>query len=165
VSPRIGVIAGAIAAVLAPAVARADQRPPDRVRQVHASVGGGTYLGLTGAGWGPIGVAELYPAGRFGRLGVRGELRGYEGADAGQVTAGVVYEAAASRPRLQLAVYADAGVTWGDDYDPVAGGGVETHLWVWGPIAIATTGGLSLRIDGTDSVLSITGTGELRLAW
>lgn len=155
----------ALCAVCAGRPAAAEQHPPDRVRRVHGGFGGGTYLGLTGPEWGVTGFAELYPAGRFGRFGLRIEGRSVKQSSDGQATAGIVYEAAASRPRLQLALYADAGVSWAGSVRPVLGGGVETHLWVRGPVAIVTAGGLSLRVDGTDSVLSITGSLQLHLAW
>ncbi len=145
--------------------AAAEQHAPDRVRRVHGGFGGGTYLGLTGPAWGVTGFAELYPAGRFGRYGVRVEGRSVKQSGDGQATAGLVYEAAASRPRLQLALYADAGLSWSGPLRPVVGGGIETHLWVGGPVALVTVAGLSLRVDGTNSVLSITGSLQLHLAW
>ena len=155
----------ALCAVCAGHAAAAEQHPPDRVRRVHGGFGGGTYLGLTGPASGLTGFAELYPAGRFGRYGLRVEGRSVKQSHDGQATAGVVYEVAASRPRLQLALYADAGVSWEGAVRPVVGGGVETHLWVYGPVALVTTAGLGLRVDGTDSVLSVTGSLQLHLAW
>lgn len=157
-------IARALAALalIAGAAGPATADPP---RPTHGGFGGGTYLGLTGADWGPVGTAELYPGGGFGRYGVRGEIRGYEGLDAGQATLGVVYEAASARPRLSLALYADAGLSW-NPMHPVVGAGVQTHLWLWGPLAIVTGAGLSLRVAGTaDTALAVTGSSQLRLAW
>ena len=162
---RVTVVALAASAILAAAGARAPALADgDAPRPARGGVGGGGYVGLTGPGWGPMAVAEFYPGGGFGRYGVRGEVRGDRDSTDGRAMLGVVYEAAAARPRLQLAIHADVGLAW-PAVRPVAGGGVQTHLWVIGPVALVTGAGASLRIDGTDTGLALTLSSQLRLAW
>jgi len=48
-------------------------------------------------------------------------------ADAGHVTAGIAYRAAAARPKLEIVVHADGGVAW--PLAPALGGGVTAYLW------------------------------------
>ena len=151
-------IAALVLAVAGTAPASAEPRP------AHGGFGGGSYLGLTGAEWGPIGVADYYPGGGFGRFGLRGELRGYEGLEHGHAVAGVVYEAAAARPRLLISLHAGVGLSW-TEVRPLVAGGIETQLWVLGPLSLVSGTDLVLRIDGIDTALAISGTLQLRLAW
>jgi hypothetical protein len=71
-------------------------------------------------------------------------------ADAGHVTGGIAYRAAAARPRLELVLHADAGVAW--PTAPVAGGGVTTFLWPLTRLPLALTAGAHayLIVDGVD---------------
>lgn len=153
----------AIAVVLG-ACKASTTRPPDRVRKRHFHIGGGGFNALTGPKWGPSGTVEYYPAGSFGRLGVRGDVRGFEGVEEGAVTAGVVFEAAAARPRLQLSLHADIGFTFGT-VRPVIGLGIQSQLWLIGPLALAIDGGPVLLYDGVDTVLMLAQSLQLRLAW
>lgn len=70
--------------------------------------------------------------------------------DAGHVTAGIAYRAAAARPKLEVVLHADGGVAW--PLAPVAGGGVTTFLWpLKGVPAALTTGAHAyLILDGVD---------------
>ncbi|MCL4224338.1 MAG: hypothetical protein KJZ91_07635 [Myxococcales bacterium] len=71
-------------------------------------------------------------------------------ADAGQLTLGVAYRAAAARPRLELVLHGDAGVAW--PLAPVAGGGVTTYLWPTRlPLALTTGASVYLIVDGVDA--------------
>lgn len=138
--------------------------PHGAERPVHWGLGGGGYLAITGSRRsGGLLEAELYPGGRLGRLGVRVESRG-SGDDAlGALAAGVTYEGAASRPRLQIAVYATAGATWSGD--PVLAAGAQTQLWIVGPLAVGLDGGAWLRIGGVDDAELVLSSGlTLRLA-
>lgn len=71
-------------------------------------------------------------------------------ADAGQVTVGMAYRAAAARPKLDLVLHADAGVTW--PLAPAAGGGVITFFWPLKQVPVAVTAGSNayLVLDGVD---------------
>jgi hypothetical protein len=79
-------------------------------------------------------------------------------ADAGQVTAGMAYRAAAARPRLDLVLHADVGATW--PLAPTAGGGVIAFFWPLKQVPVAVTSGTNvyLVLDGVDDtrlVLSV----------
>jgi hypothetical protein len=136
------------------------------VRPLRVGVGVGGYSAITGpADWGPAAEAEVYPGGSLGRLGFRVEARGFEAIDAGIVTAGVTYEVGASRPRLVLAIHADAGTSYGDDWRPVAGGGVHVNLFVLGPLGIGVDSTVMFVYDGVDSTLVLGTAGTLRLGF
>lgn len=137
------------AAALAPAASFAEPSRP-----VRGGVGVGGYSAITGpADYGPAAEAELYPGGALGRLGFRVEARGFEAIDDGMVAAGVTYEVGASRPRLVLAIHADAGTTYGDAWRPLVGGGVHVDLFLVGPLAIGADSTVTFVYDGVDSVL------------
>lgn len=162
---RAALVAGAVAIAASGGPAGAE---PERARGRHGGFGGGGFLGVTGPGKGLAFGADFYPAGWFGRYGVRGETRVFED-DGGELrglgTLGVIYEAAAARPRLQLALHAEAGVALLSDPLPVLGGGVETHLWIIGPLALVAGAGAILYLDGTDTVLGLGTHTQVRLAW
>lgn len=126
-------------------------------RNFYWSVGAGWFFPLTGPDGGPAFEAEVYPGGRFGRFGVTAYYRGLNeanGLDVGLVTAGVTYEAAATRPKLILNMHAEAGFSYGESY-PVVGGGVKTQLWIKGPFAIALNSTAHFFVDGTDTRLQL----------
>lgn len=128
---------------LEPEPAEPSSGPPFRF-----SIGGGgavLIVGSEGERWRGLYELDLYPGGRLGRWGVSLAARSIlfdPYGEAGLVTAGVIYEAAASRPRLIMALHGDLGVTYGpeggDDVRPAVGGGLKTHLGVIGPLAVAT---------------------------
>lgn len=156
-----------MAPVLAAAVTmlpfRADADEASRTsRGVHGGIGGGWFGSVGGPNHGPLVEAELYPGGALGRVGFRAELRGFEGTEEGWLTGGVTYEAAASRPHLQLALHGDAGLTSAGR--PVAGAGVQTQLWVAGPLALGLDTGAHLLFEGLDSELVVSAALTLRLA-
>lgn len=154
-----------------PALAEVGQREPERVRPRHGGFGAGGFLGLTGPGAGLSVGADFYPGRTFGRYGLRTEGRvfrvGRDGEDAARFlgTLGVTYVAASARPRLLLAIHAEAGVALLDQALPIVGGGVETHLWLYGPVALVAGAGAILYIDGVETVLGLGTTTQLRLAW
>ncbi|HTM19168.1 MAG TPA: hypothetical protein VL172_01630 [Kofleriaceae bacterium] len=139
-------------------------RPPDRVRKPHVAAGAGGYSALTGPRWGPVAGAHYFPAGGWGRFGVRAEARGYQGVDEGDAVLGVAFEAAAARPRLVMMLNAGAGSTLGAPH-PVVQAGITTQLFLYGPLALALDGGGVLIIDGTDTVLGLGNSFSLQLAW
>ncbi len=125
-------------------------------RSMHYGVGVGGYAAITGpASWGPAVEMELSPAGAFGRSGARIELRGFEGWDAGLLTAGLTYEVGASRPRLVLALHAEAGTTYGEEFCPAAGAGSQLQFFLAGPLAVGVDATATLIYDGVDSALAL----------
>lgn len=150
-----------LALVASVATSHADEA--ERPRRV--AVGAGVFAAITGpATYGPAIEAELYPGGALGRYGLRGEVSGFEQSDAGRAALGVTFEAAAARPRLQLALHGDVGLTF-PAHLPTIGGGVQVQLWVYGPVALGVDGGAVLIYDGIDSLLAMASTTTLRLAW
>ncbi|HEY1553663.1 MAG TPA: hypothetical protein VGF94_02455 [Kofleriaceae bacterium] len=141
--------------------ARADESD----RAFRGSVSAGGTLLLTGdAGDRQRGEVELdvEPWSRFG-----GAIawRGFDGTHDGLVTAGIAYEAAASRPRLVLDLHGDIGLDL-DERAPVVGGGVRTVLAVIGPVGVALDTGAYLVIDGVDHTrLQIATGAALAVAW
>ena len=75
--------------------------------------------------------------------------------DTGLVTFGVAFRAAAARPRLELVVRAEAGVTW--PLAPAIGAGTTTYLWPTRfPIALAFDLSAVAIVDGVvDSRVAI----------
>lgn len=115
----------------------------------HGSVGAGGVLVLTGGGGDRVRgevAAELKVAGRYG---VVAAWRAFDAERRGLVMAGVVYEAAAARPRLVIDLHADAGVDL-DARAPLVGGGIRTTLAIAGPLGVALDAGAYLVIDGVD---------------
>jgi hypothetical protein len=134
----------------------------DSERPVHWGIGIGGFSALTGRhDKGPYAEVELYPGGALGRFGFRADVRGLDDTTPVMVTAGITYEAAASRPRLQLALHTEAGIA---DRDPVVGGGVQTQLWLVGPVAIGVDSTVHFRYEGLDSELILAGALTLRVA-
>ena len=126
-------------------------------RNFYWSIGAGWVTRLTGPDGGPSLEAEVYPGGRFGRVGFTAYFRGQlelDGLDIGLITAGLTYEAAASRPKLTLNMHAEVGFTYGESF-PVVGVGVKTQLWIKGPFAVAINSTGHMLLDGTDSRLQL----------
>jgi hypothetical protein len=132
----------ALVLVLVSAPARAD-------RPTHGSFSAGGALLLTGDD-GSRQRAELEldvePASRYGALVA---WRGFDQDRHGLVTAGLMYEGAAARPRLVLDLHADVGADL-DLHAPALGGGLRTVLTLIGPLALALDTGAYLVIDGVD---------------
>jgi len=137
---------------------RAEEERPWRGR-----IEAGTYLAVTGpASYGATAAATLLPGGSWRRLGLRLSARSLE-RDDGVFLAGLAFEAAASRPKLSLELFTEAG--WSTTSGvAVFGAGSHTTLWVLGPLALGATGGLHLFVDGLDSALAVTGGFSLALA-
>lgn len=153
-----------------------DEPPPPKPRPLRLSFGGGTGFLLTGQGDGKRlrGDAHLdiSPGGRFGRFGFTGALRHIvlePFFDDALVTGGLLYEAAAARPRLILSLHADVGATV-KDHAPAFGGGLQTHLWLvpkWvPPLALALDVTAHVVLDGlADTRLVIASATRLTLAF
>jgi hypothetical protein len=118
-------------------------------RPWHGSVGAGGALVLTGDGGdrqrAEVAI-EVKPRSRFGVLAA---WRSFDEDHDGLVTAGLVYEGAAARPRLVLDLHADAGYDL-DANAPLAGGGIRTTLTIIGPLGVAFDAGAYLVLDGLD---------------
>lgn len=159
--------------LLVAGTAAAEPAPP---RPFRLSIGGGGSFLVTGQGELPRnrldGHLAVMPGGRFGRWGVVGAARHvtYDPVlDDGLFTIGAHYEAAASRPRLALALHADVGVSY-PAYAPVVGGGVETHLWLVPkyvpPLALVFDTTAHLVVDGVeDTRLVLAGAARLAIAF
>jgi hypothetical protein len=145
--------------------------PEDDGPPLRFSVGGGgsvLILGSEGERWRGLFELDVYPGGRFGRYGVTLAARSIlfdPFGEAGLVTAGVIFEAAAARPRLALALHGDVGVTYGpdggDDVRPAVGGGLKSHLGIIGPLAIATDVTAHVVLGDTDDLALVIGMGAM----
>jgi hypothetical protein len=127
---------------VAPAAAAAD-------RPVHGSVGFGGSLVWTGdrGDRSRLDVElDLEPRSRYGAIVA---WRAFDRDHHGLVMAGLVFEAAAARPRLVLDLHADAGADL-DARAPLVGGGLRTTITLHAPIAIALDSGGYLVLDGVD---------------
>jgi hypothetical protein len=145
----------ALCVVAAAHTARADDRP------WHGAIGAGGFVALTGpAPNGLAAEAEVYPGSRFGAR-VHGRTFEDDG-DAGLLLGGLVYEAAAARPRLALALHAEAGARL-PEARAVLGGGVTTQLSIIGPIAVALDSAAHFIFDGVDSELMLSTALTLRV--
>jgi hypothetical protein len=147
--------------------------PAHAERHVSFSAGGSLLLnGMHGGSRNRADGAIVYtPRGRLGVVVAARALTFDPVLDQGLVTAGVHYDAAASRPRLALALHGDVGAAWSQTgIAPAIGGGVETHLWIWpkklGPLAIVSDVTAHLVLDGVDDTrLVIAGATRLAVAW
>lgn len=151
--------------VLVAAIAIA-QAEPHRAAPWRGSVGVGGHLSLTGpTDYGPVAIGTFWPGGRLGRYGLRLEGRGLDetNADSGMVTAGVIYQAAAARPRLALSLHGEAGATF-PDHLPVLGGGVEVVLWAIGPLGVGLDSTAHILFEGIDSQLVLGSALTVRIA-
>lgn len=149
---------GVALVVMLAGAARADDRPP------HGLIGLGGSLLLTGRDGGPPNRAdaefEVKPGGSFGHLGGLVALRAFDAHHAGLLCAGVVFEAAAARPRIVLDLHAELGVDL-DVHAPLVGGGLRTTVGLVGPLALALDSGAYLVIDGVDRTRVVISSGAL----
>jgi hypothetical protein len=158
------ILALAAAAALPPPAAHAEP-PPPRARRIHGSAGAGGALLLTG-GRGDRGRLDAAIDVKLrGRFGVLAAWRAFDDAHRGLVTAGLVYEAAAARPRLVLDLYAVLGADL-DAEAPLAGGGLRTTLRIAGPVGIVLDTGGHLVIDGiADTRLQLQTSALVAVRW
>jgi hypothetical protein len=167
--PRAASIAIAVLAITAAGgTARADDdAAPAPSRPFRAALGLGGFAALTGpSDRGLVAVVELLPGGALGRLGGRLEARTLSGTDLADhaATAGVLFEAAAARPRLALYLHAELGYfRLGDDTGPLAGAGITTQLGLVGPLAVGLDSGATLFVAGAGSSLALASSLTLRL--
>ncbi len=125
------------------------------VRGAHWSVGAGGALYLTGSeNKGALISGDFYPGASLDRLGFRIEARGAGTSVPRTLLAGIALEAAAARPRLVLSLYATLGASF--DGEGAIAVGLQTQLFVVGPLAIGLDSGGLLIVDGVSDT-------ELRL--
>jgi len=154
------IAAVSLAALLASARVTRHTASAEPARDWHAGIGAGGYVAILGpVSNGLVASADVSPGGSFGRLGARVEARTLDddlgdGIDGGLLLGGVVYEAAAARPRLAVALHGEAGVAVPDPHLAV-GGGVETTLWIIGPLAVGLDATVHLVLRGVDSELLV----------
>jgi hypothetical protein len=143
------VVAVAVIAAI-PGAARGD---------THGAIAVGGGLLITGddgdLGRGDVEV-DLEPGGRWGHYGILLAWRDVDTSHAGLLCGGVVFDAAASRPRLALQFHGDLGVDLDVDR-PLIGGGLRTVVGLAGPLGfvIDTTGELVINGDATRFALSL----------
>jgi hypothetical protein len=147
-----------LALVVLAGAAHAEDRP---VRGL--AVIGGSLL-LSGRDGGPPNRADaefdLEPGGSFGHFGGLVALRAFDAHHAGLLCAGVVFEAAAARPRIILDLHAELGADL-DEHRPLVGGGLRTTVGLVGPFALALDSGAYLVIDGVDRTRLVISSGAL----
>ncbi len=133
-----------VALGLLAATAHADERP------WHGSVGIGGSLVIVGdqGDRNRVDVAiDLKPASRYGvSLAWRATDKDHHD---GLLIAGLVYEGAASRPRLVLDLHADVGFDL-DARRPLLGGGIRPTLMIYGPLGLVFDTGVYVIVDGID---------------
>ena len=138
---------------------------PASARPVHGSVSVGGSLLATGQDTGSRlrGDAEIdVEPSRYGGLVA---LRAFDKDHRGLLCAGLVYEGAAARPQLVLALHADLGIDL-DVRRPVLGGGIRSTLVVAGPLAVVYDGGAYVVAHGVEhSRLVLTSAVMLAAAW
>jgi hypothetical protein len=143
-------------------VAHAEPRP------VHGSIGIGSVFLATGEQGDRNRLeaeVDLEPGGALDRYGFSLALRTFDRHHAGLLTAGLVFEAAAARPRLVIDLHVDAGADL-DASRPVAGAGVRTVLGIIGPLAVAFDAGLYVVIAGSqDTRFALTGDALVVARW
>ena len=118
-------------------------------RPVRGSIGAGgalVLLGDEGDRQRADIVVDLKPRSRYG--GIVG-WRAFDGDHRGLVTAGLVYEAGAARPRFVLDLVVELGADL-DQRAPLAGGGIRSTVTIVGPLGIALATHAYLVVDGVD---------------
>lgn len=140
-------------------------------RPIHGSIGAGGALVLVGddgdrfrnelsadvkwrSRYGAIVGWRAFDAGSLG-----------DGDHLGLVTAGLVYEAGAARPRLVLDLVVEVGADL-DQRAPLVGGGLRNTLAIIGPLGVVLHTAAYVVIDGVaDSRLHIQGNALIALRW
>lgn len=128
----------------------------------HAAAGVGGSLLLSGDGGDATrfdaAISFQFPRSRFGVVAA-GRAFDDNPRDA-LVTAGVEYQAAASRPRLVLTLYADIGLETAGTH-AVAGFGTRTVFRIIGPLAVIADTGFHFVLDGLDDTTLVIGSALL----
>ena len=123
-------------------------------RGIHGSAGiGGTFIstGDRGDRWRLEATFDLKVRSRYGFVV---GWRAFDSTHRGLVTGGLVYEGAASRPRLALDLHGDLGADL-DKRAPLVGGGLRATVGLLGPLGVVLDGGGYLVIDGADTRMQL----------
>jgi len=118
-------------------------------RALRGSVGAGGSLLTTGSQGDRLRLdvsLDLKPRSRYG---VVLAWRAFDVDHRGLAMAGLLFEAAASRPLLVIDLHADVGADL-DQVAPLAGGGIRTTLGIIGPLGAVLDAGGYLVLDGVD---------------
>ena len=146
------------ALVLMAAIAPGARAQEPRAKS-YFGMGAGGYLALSGVGdRGPAGEIEWYPGGGWKRFGIRAGFYGFDYDFEGVLlTAGMTYTAAAKRPKIHLAFHADLAGTADDPQGTRlgGGGGIQTQLWLWGPIALGFDSTVHILFGGDEDAVTI----------
>ena len=122
---------------------------PAAARPIHGSIGAGgalVLIGDRGDRQRADVVLDLKPRSRYG--GIVG-WRAFDEDRRGLVTAGLVFEGGAARPRLVLDLIVELGADL-DQEAPLAGGGIRSTLTLLGPVGVALSTNAYLVLDGVD---------------
>lgn len=119
-------------------------------RGILGSAGIGGTLISTGARGDHFRLEATFDLKVRSRYGFVVGWRAFDDTHHGLVTAGLVYEGAAARPRLVLDLHVDLGVDL-DERAPLGGGGLRTTVGIIGPLAVVLDAGGYLVIDGFDN--------------
>ncbi len=118
-------------------------------RPLHGSVGAGGTVVVTGSQGDRLRfdlAVDLKPRSRYGVLVA---WRAFDQEHRGLVTAGLVFEGAAARPRLVIDMHADVGVDL-DQRAPLVGGGLRFTIGIVGPLGVVYDGTAFIVLDGID---------------
>lgn len=148
----------AVTVLLAAPLARAD-------RGIHGSVGAGSSLAVTGAEGDHLRYDVALDVKPFARYGVTVGWRQFDADHRGLLVAGLVYEGAASRPRLVLDLHVDAGIDLARPA-PLAGAGIRGTLTIARPLAVVLDLSAYLVLDGVDdSRFQLASSALLAITW
>ncbi len=132
--------------------------PPPPRRPFHGSIGVGGDLLLTGSEGDRNRLDAAFDFKFHSRLGVTLSWRAIEPRATdhhrGLVMGGLVFEGAASRPRLVLDLHGELGADL-DARRPLFGGGIRPTLGIIGPLGLVFDSGLYFVIDGFHSRLQL----------
>jgi len=124
-------------------------------RPIHGSIGGGgalVWVGEDGDHFRNDLAFDLKWRSRYGGLVAWHAFDAAslgDGDHKGFLTAGLVYEGGAARPRLVLDLSVEAGFDL-DQKAPVVGGGIRPTITIIGPVGVVLHTGAYLVIDGVD---------------
>jgi hypothetical protein len=140
----------------------------DEPRPIRGSAGVGSVLLLSGEAGDASRLdveVDVEPGHGFGHYGALVALRAFDRHHDGLLCGGLMFEAAAARPRLVIDLHADVGVDL-DISRPVVGAGVRTLLGIVGPLGVAFDSGAYVVIAGAqDTRLVLAGDAMIVARW
>lgn len=133
------------------AIIGAASSPAQAERPLHGSVGAGGTFVVTGSQGDRLRLDVAVDLKPWSRYGVLVAWRAFDQEHRGLVTTGLVFEGAASRPRLVVDLHADVGADL-DQRAPLVGGGIRTTIGIIGPLGVVYDGTAFLILDGIDNL-------------